>query len=114
MPFCRLTRVRAPQLFKYDDLGHRGSSVNFSLALLAKSPAYEPLVKRMRGNQPYVRIGRDIKTQGSFRRNYGKLIGAYLYLRSIGAARGRFSLWSSLWFAIVSVGAAWLEKHCPI
>jgi hypothetical protein len=63
MPFCRLTRVRAPQLFKYDDLGHRGSSVNFSLALLAKSPAYEPLVKRMRGNQPYVRIGRDIKIQ---------------------------------------------------
>jgi hypothetical protein len=54
------------------------------------------------------------KLNGSFRRNYGILIGAYLYLRSIGATRGRFSLWGSLWFAIASVGAAWLEKHCPI
>ncbi len=29
------------------------------------------------------------KLNGSFRRNYGTFIGAYLYLRSIGAARGR-------------------------
>jgi hypothetical protein len=52
-----------PNFLKYDGLGHRGSPANFSLALLAKSPAYGPLVKRMRGNQPYVRIGRDIQTQ---------------------------------------------------
>jgi hypothetical protein len=29
------------------------------------------------------------KLNGDFRRNYGKLIGAFLYLRSISAARGR-------------------------
>ena len=29
------------------------------------------------------------KLNGSFRRNYGKLIGAFLYLRSIRAVRGR-------------------------
>jgi hypothetical protein len=29
------------------------------------------------------------KLNGEFKRNYGKLIGAYLYLRSISAARGR-------------------------
>jgi hypothetical protein len=54
------------------------------------------------------------KLNGSFKQNYGKLIGAYLYLRSIGATRGQFSLWGSFWFAIASCGAAWLEKHCPI
>jgi hypothetical protein len=31
------------------------------------------------------------KLNGDFRKNYGKLVGAYLYLRSIGAARGRRS-----------------------
>ena len=29
------------------------------------------------------------KLNGSFKRNYGRFIGAYLYLRSISAARGR-------------------------
>jgi len=28
------------------------------------------------------------KLNGDFRRNYGKLIGAYLYLRSVSATRG--------------------------
>ncbi|WP_407122653.1 hypothetical protein [Bradyrhizobium sp. STM 3561] len=35
------------------------------------------------------------KLNGDFRRNYGKLLGAFLYLRSIGAAR-RTSSWGSL------------------
>jgi hypothetical protein len=51
------------------------------------------------------------RLNGDFKRNYGKLIGAYLYLRSISAARGRSFLWSELLFALVSVGVAWLEKH---
>jgi hypothetical protein len=54
------------------------------------------------------------KLNGSFKRNYGKLIGGYLYLRSIGATRGRFSLWGSVWLAIASVVAAWLGKHYSI
>ena len=29
------------------------------------------------------------KLNGDFKKNYGKLIGAYLYLHSISAARGR-------------------------
>jgi hypothetical protein len=29
------------------------------------------------------------KLNGDFKKNYGKLIGAYLYLRSVSAARGR-------------------------
>jgi len=34
------------------------------------------------------------KLNGDFRRNYGKLIGAFLYLRSISAARGRPLFWT--------------------
>ena len=29
------------------------------------------------------------KLNGDFRKNYGRLIGAFLYLRSVSAARGR-------------------------
>ena len=36
------------------------------------------------------------KLNGDFRRNYGKLIGAYLYLRSVSAARGRPWFWAAL------------------
>jgi len=50
------------------------------------------------------------KLNGSFRRNYGKLIGGYLYLRSINAIRGRSRLSSGLFFAAVSIGLVWLEK----
>jgi len=51
------------------------------------------------------------KLNGDFKRNYGRLIGAYLYLRSIGAARARSFVWGSLLFAIASAGAGWLEKY---
>ena len=52
------------------------------------------------------------KLNGSFKRNYGTFIGAYLYLRSISAARGRtlFWPWSGFWF-LASIGVAWIEKH---
>jgi hypothetical protein len=43
------------------------------------------------------------KLNGDFRRNYGKLIGAFLYLRSISAARrGRELLWTGLLLAGLS------------
>ena len=50
------------------------------------------------------------KLNGDFRRNYGKLIGAYLYLRSVSAARGRSLLWTGFLCAIVSAGVAWLRR----
>jgi hypothetical protein len=58
------------------------------------------------------------KLNGDFRRNYGKLLGAYLYLRSISAARGRSLLWSALIALILSVLAwlaklGWLQPHFP-
>jgi hypothetical protein len=51
------------------------------------------------------------KLNGSFKRNYGTFIGAYLYLRSVSAARGRSYLWGSFWFALGSVGVTWIEKY---
>jgi hypothetical protein len=49
------------------------------------------------------------KLNGNFKRNYGKLIGAFLYLRSISAARGTSVRWSGLIVLILSA-LAWLAK----
>jgi hypothetical protein len=52
------------------------------------------------------------KRNGDFRRNYGTIIGAYLYLRSVGAIRGRSIVRSGMIFTAFSGAAvAWLEKH---
>jgi hypothetical protein len=51
------------------------------------------------------------KLNGDFRKNYGLLIGAYLYLRSIGAARERSFFWTCLISITCSAALAWLEKH---
>jgi hypothetical protein len=50
------------------------------------------------------------KLNGDFKKNYGKLIGAYLYLRSVSAARGHSLFW---WTALTACSAilAWLAKH---
>jgi hypothetical protein len=52
-----------------------------------------------------------VKCNGDFRKNYGKIIGAYLYLRSISAAAGRPLFWSGLLFAAVTAGLGWLKRH---
>jgi hypothetical protein len=51
------------------------------------------------------------KLNGDFRKNYGKLIGAYLYLRSVSAARGRSIFCTGFITIIVSGALAWLAKH---
>lgn len=51
------------------------------------------------------------KLNGDFKRNYGKLIGAYLYLRSISAARGRSYVWGGLLVAALTGGLTWLQQH---
>jgi hypothetical protein len=51
------------------------------------------------------------RLNGDFRKNYGILIGAILYLRSLSAAGGRPYLWRGLLFAVVSAAFAWLEGH---
>jgi hypothetical protein len=51
------------------------------------------------------------KLNGDFRRNYGTLLGAFLYLRSISAARGRSWFWAGLVSLICSAAMAWLGKN---
>jgi hypothetical protein len=61
--------------------------------------------------EPFSELVALAKLNGDFKRNYGKLIGAYLYLRSIGAARGRSLLWGGFLVAWVSAGLSWAERH---
>ncbi|TYL99626.1 hypothetical protein FXB40_01955 [Bradyrhizobium rifense] len=51
------------------------------------------------------------KLNGEFRRNYGTLLGAFLYLRSISAARGRSWFWAGLLSVACSTALAWVGKH---
>jgi len=51
------------------------------------------------------------KLNGDFRRNYGSLLGAFLYLRSISAARGRSWVWAGLLSVACSAALAWFGKH---
>lgn len=51
------------------------------------------------------------KLNGDFKKNYGTLVGAYLYLRSISALRGRSFFWSGLILALVSTAVSWLVRH---
>jgi hypothetical protein len=51
------------------------------------------------------------KLNGDFRKNYGTLLGAFLYLRSISAARGRSWLWGGLFSLICSAVIGWMSKH---
>ena len=57
------------------------------------------------------------KLNGDFKKNYGRFIGAFLYLRSISAARGRSFFWTGLisiaWSVVLArlgkCGLAWLH-----
>jgi hypothetical protein len=51
------------------------------------------------------------KLNGDFKRNYGRFIGVYLYLRSISAARGRPFSWTGLISIVWSAAMAWSAKH---
>ena len=51
------------------------------------------------------------KLNGDFRKNYGTLIGAFLYLRSISAAGSRSWVWGGLFSLTCSGVLAWLSRH---
>ena len=50
------------------------------------------------------------RRNGDFRRNYGTLIGAFLYLRSLSAARGRSFAWTGLLLALMAAAWSWVSK----
>lgn len=51
------------------------------------------------------------KLNGDFRRNYGTLVGAILYLRTVGAARRSAWLWAGLISIAYSTALSWLGRH---
>ncbi|UPK26755.1 hypothetical protein [Bradyrhizobium sp. 195] len=51
------------------------------------------------------------KLNGDFRRNYGALLGAFLYLRSINAARRRSWFFAGVISLACSAAMGWLGKH---
>ena len=53
----------------------------------------------------------EIKLNGDFKKNYGILIGAYLFLRAISAVRGRSFFWTGLISIAWSAALAWLGKY---
>jgi hypothetical protein len=53
------------------------------------------------------------KRNGDFRKNYGMVLGAYLYLRSISAARGRSYFWVCATLTVCSAVLTWLRSGRP-
>ena len=51
------------------------------------------------------------KLDGDFKRNYGRFIGAYLYLRSISAARRGSFFWAGAISIACSAALTWFQRH---
>jgi hypothetical protein len=62
-------------------------------------------------DQTYSEIVEIAKRNGNFRQNYGTIIGAFLYLRSVSAVRGRSVFWNGLIFTVITAALAWFEKY---
>lgn len=60
--------------------------------------------------QPSSELSKIAKLNGDFRRNYGTLLGAFLYLRSISAAR-HASRWGGLIVAFATAILTWVAKY---
>ena len=50
------------------------------------------------------------KRNGDFKKNYGMILGAFLYLRTLNAARGRPVYWLGLICALIATALPWLAK----
>ena len=60
---------------------------------------------------PSSELSKIARLNGDFRRNYGTLLGAFLYLRSISAARGRSWFWAGMASLLGSAALEWLGRH---
>jgi hypothetical protein len=60
---------------------------------------------------PFSELVEISKLNGSFRKNYGILLGAYLYLGSIRAARGGSFFWTGVLSIAYSATLPWLARH---
>lgn len=50
------------------------------------------------------------RRNGDFRRNYGIFLGAFLYLRSLSAARGRAFTGAGVILGLIAAALPWVAK----
>lgn len=62
-------------------------------------------------SQQYSDLVEIIRRNGDFRRNYGTFLGAFLYLRSLNAARGRTFTWAGVVLALCAAALPWISKR---
>ena len=60
--------------------------------------------------QHYSDIVEIARRNGDFKKNYGTLIGAFLYLCSLSAARGRTLTWTGLVLGLIAAALPWLTN----
>jgi len=60
--------------------------------------------------QQYSDIVEIARRNGDFQRNYGTLLGAFLYLRSLSAVRGRPITWMGLVSGLVVAAFPWIMR----
>ena len=65
----------------------------------------------MSGDSKNIGLIEVVKRNGDFRKNYGLAIGAFLFLRSLSAARGGVAFWNTLAAIATTALAAVLQKH---
>jgi hypothetical protein len=51
-----------------------------------------------------------LRRHGEFRKNWGVLIGAVLYLRSLSAVRSRSFSWADLILGLIAAALPWAAK----
>ncbi|WP_029082557.1 hypothetical protein [Bradyrhizobium sp. th.b2] len=51
------------------------------------------------------------RRSGEFRKHYGVVLGAFLYLSSISAARPRSIWWSGVITALIGAAVVWLKSR---
>jgi hypothetical protein len=96
--------------------GRRHSCGNSEILLVpsGKTVVHRVLVQResqpMSNEVETTELSKIANLNGDFRRNYGTLLGAILYLRSISAAR-RTSQWGGLIVALITAALTWLARQ---
>jgi hypothetical protein len=74
----------------------------------SKMQGHQPMSYQFATSTELVEIS---KLNGNFKKNYGRFLGAYLYLRSIRATRGGSLFWPGFLSISLSAVLGWVMKH---
>lgn len=106
-PFCAIPR--SDHNFYFPKIGLcRRAKQEFIGRWFDQGEGASPMADEVQSTSELSKIA---KLNGDFKRNYGALLGALLYLRSISAARGRSWFWGGLLSFVGSIALGWLAWH---